>query len=53
MVLVGASLTQQHSPAASAAGPFAGGFAMVEDIVGCVIAVAFGVAVAFQIGGGE
>lgn len=27
------------------------GLAMVEDIIGCLIAVAFGVAVAFQIGG--
>ena len=27
------------------------GGAMIEDIVGCLIAVAFGVAVAFQIGG--
>ena len=27
------------------------GWAMVEDIVGCVIAVAFGVMVAFQVGG--
>ena len=27
------------------------GLAMVEDIVGCLIAVAFGVVVAFQVGG--
>jgi hypothetical protein len=38
-------------PAASAAGHFAGGFAMVQDIVACLIAVAFAWAVAFQIGG--
>jgi len=41
---------QQHSPAASAAGPFAGGGVM-QTVIGCLIAVAFAWAVAFQIGG--
>ena len=40
-----------HSPAASAAGILREGLAMVQDVIGCLIAVAFGVAVAFQIGG--
>ena len=31
--------------------PLSGGGVMIEDIVGCLIAVAFAWAVAFQIGG--
>ena len=44
-------ITTNTTPLRMRRGLLRKGLAMVEDIVGCLIAVAFGVAVAFQIGG--